>query len=188
METVYYVNNHLATSEDYSIYRTFGKGIAQILSRSGLVKSLHKGSGNMATTVTQLESTLPQKRSLAIVRPNKNVLVVEDDADTGTMVCHVLIREGYGARLVPSREEALQVLNTYLYDYILLDFSMPGMAARDFVTRVKATRPGCQIILMTAAGCVQALAKDLNLPCFLPKPFEPYDVLSTIQSIEERNH
>jgi DNA-binding response OmpR family regulator len=140
----------------------------------------------MSTPVTHVESPLPQKRPDVISRPNKNVLVVEDDSDSGTMVCHVLIREGYGARLVASREDALQVLNTYLYDYILLDFSMPGMAAREFVTRVKATRPGCHIILMTAAGCVQALAKDLSLPTYIPKPFEPYDVIGTIERIEER--
>jgi DNA-binding NtrC family response regulator len=131
-----------------------------------------------------LTSPLPQKVSERVLRPHRNVLVIEDDTDTATVVCNELLRVGYGARHVPSRDEALKVLDLYIYDYIIMDFLMPGMSAKDFVQQVATRRPNTRIIPTTAERDIGPIATELGLLCCLPKPIIPEQVPKILQHFD----
>ena len=61
--------------------------------------------------------------------PDREVLVVDDDAPTRTLVMHWLQRSGFVCQDAASGEEALRLLDAApeRYEAIVLDVMMPGM-------------------------------------------------------------
>jgi DNA-binding response OmpR family regulator len=112
-----------------------------------------------------------------------NVLVIEDHADTAKTIGEFLMTEGYGVRVVESRDLALIVLDSNLYDFIIMDLFMPGLPAEDFVDHVHR-RCRSQIILITATEWARQEAQKLGVHTWLGKPFEPEQLLRIFQ---ERN-
>jgi CheY-like chemotaxis protein len=136
--------------------------------------------------MTNLDSPVPKKvTDRPVLRPHRNVLVVEDDKDTATVICYQLMQDGYGVRQVATRDEALNVLDTYMYDYIIMDYWMPGMDAKEFVRKVTAKRPNTRIILSTAARDIGHIGTELGLFCCLPKPIIPEQVAKILQQFDE---
>jgi CheY-like chemotaxis protein len=137
-------------------------------------------SGRVMTTFDIPVKTLP-KSSKVSDGPAKNVMVIEDDIDSANAITLELILAGYGVHKVSSREAALSVLDCYLYDFILLDYHMPGMSAGAFVDRVRERRPATKIVLMTAGTDINQHAAELGVFCCIPKPFDPVQVVQALQ-------
>ena len=112
-----------------------------------------------------------------------NVLVVEDDQDCGQMVVRILSNAGYGVRWAPTREAAVAALNRYLYDYIILDLRMPGMATEQFLKVVAMSSREINIILTTAEVDAAKEAKRLGLTFSLGKPFLPEELLKILRDM-----
>ncbi|HEY3322712.1 MAG TPA: response regulator [Planctomycetota bacterium] len=103
---------------------------------------------------------------------NYQILIIEDDYDTGDALVLSLARRGYGVRIVNSREAALPVLQQYHHDLILMDLRMPGMDANSFMTEVSREWPDCKVILMTADTRAEDAARALKIAQWLKKPFD----------------
>jgi DNA-binding response OmpR family regulator len=135
--------------------------------------------------MTSIGKRLPTpQRGQSTRKSHANVLIIEDDPDTAEMVCTLLIKEGYGARVVSYRDEALLVLNQYLYDVIVMDLYMPGIGAEEFVTEVRKKHVRSTIILITAIDRVDMQAKKLGLCHFIGKPLHPDELLNTIRNCQ----
>src|SRR5260221_2826225 len=113
-----------------------------------------------------------------------NVLVVEDDPDCGIVIVNILGNEGYGVRLVKSRDAAVTAIRRYLYDYILLDVRMPGMTVSDFLATVSGNARNANIILMTAESDVLREAKKFNINSWIGKPFTPEQLLNLMGTLK----
>lgn len=111
-----------------------------------------------------------------------NVLVVEDDPDCGHLIVRLLSTAGYGVRWAPSREIAVDALQRYLYEYVILDLRMPGMQTEEFLNRITASRT-IHVILMTAAADAQKEAQRLGISTWLGKPFAPEDLVLVMRGL-----
>lgn len=122
----------------------------------------------------------------AIAEPVRgNVLVVEDDPDCGMVIVNILGNEGYGTRLVKSRDAAITAIARYLYDYIILDVRMPGMGVSEFLKMVSISPArNARIILTTAESEVFNEAKTYNILNYLGKPFTPEQLLKLLASLK----
>jgi two-component system, OmpR family, phosphate regulon response regulator PhoB len=102
------------------------------------------------------------------------VLVVDDDSAIGDNLKEILEMEGYVCWLARSADAGLRLLELELRspDVILLDFLMPGMSVRRFISRLKdrATWARAPIILISAA-LQEDIPPDLQIDALLPKPF-----------------
>lgn len=103
----------------------------------------------------------------------RNVLVIEDDIDTGHLITWTLSAVGIRAVLVHSRDDALFRLKTETFDTILMDYSMSGMKAEAFMDWVQMKHPETKVIVITAAGRADLLACKLGADDFIDKPFDP---------------
>jgi DNA-binding response OmpR family regulator len=110
-----------------------------------------------------------------------NVLVVEDDADTGQLILRVLSTAGYGVRLTPSRDQAVTALKRYIYDYIILDLRMAGMSPETFLKIAKLSARDITIVLMTAVEDAECEALRLGIPNWIGKPFEPVALIKCLR-------
>jgi len=106
--------------------------------------------------------------------PPRIVLVVDDDQAIGENLKVILEMEGYVCWLARSADAALRLLELELRspDVILLDFLMPGMSVRRFISRLKdrATWARAPIILATGAS-PEDIPADLQVDALLRKPF-----------------
>jgi CheY-like chemotaxis protein len=114
----------------------------------------------------------------------RNILLIEDDADTRYVLKSLLNDEGYSVRDAVDRDEAVGHLPKALYQVILMDFFMPGKSADDFLRQVRKTSPGCIIVLITAAENAENAAASLGLKHFLGKPLDSNNLLALLERLE----
>jgi two-component system response regulator (stage 0 sporulation protein F) len=96
-----------------------------------------------------------------------------------------LLAEGadkYEVQTATSGEEALQFLQGYPYDLILVDLKMPGIDGLQLIEAVRQVDPETRIILMTAYGSmeVEEQAERLSVFRYMTKPFYVEDLRQAV--------
>ncbi len=106
---------------------------------------------------------------------DKPILIVEDDNDTRFLYSEVLHSEGYQVLEAGDGKAALEVLKANpSVGLILLDLTMPGMSAADFLKRQKEAEGDHPIPVITISGRsdTQVQAENMGANDFLLKPFD----------------
>ena len=102
------------------------------------------------------------------------IMVVDDDADTVSILARHLQREGFVAIEAVSGAECLRLVHEYPVDVILLDLMMPEMDGFQVCRRLKEDPATAEIpvILITARDDLDARAEGMRLGVsdFLAKP------------------
>ena len=78
-----------------------------------------------------------------------DILMIEDDAELGSLVRDFLIKEGFSARLCTSAETALALLSAEPFGLVLLDVMLPGMNGFETCAAIRERR-SLPIIMMSA--------------------------------------
>lgn len=92
------------------------------------------------------------------------VLIVDDDADTRTLLTAFAAGEGYLTHAAASGEEALLLFDVWLPDIILLDAVMPGLDGFETCRRIKAREATAPIpvIFMTGLSETEHVVQGLS--------------------------
>ena len=116
-----------------------------------------------------------------------HILVVDDDDGIRSLVKKYLIENKYLVTTAKSAEDALQKIEIIEFDLIILDIMMPGKSGLEFIkeNKDKLITP---IILLTAKGEPNERIEGLEIGAddYLPKPFEPKELILRIQNIIEK--
>jgi CheY-like chemotaxis protein len=102
------------------------------------------------------------------------VLVVDDDPAIREFVGELLQDEGYEVRLATDGEEALQLLEAWPANLIILDLMMPRMDGWAFrrQQRTRLDLVHIPVIIMSASREIDIMAEELEASTILPKPFD----------------
>ena len=121
----------------------------------------------------------------------EKILVVEDEADILELVRYNLSREGYHVTGTLSGEDALRKVRSDPFDLIVLDLMLPGMDGLAFTKTLKSDSRLCSIpiIMLTARGEVtdKVVGLELGADDYLPKPFNPRELLARIRAVLRRH-
>ena len=116
-----------------------------------------------------------------------HILVVDDDDGIRTLVKKYLNENNYLITTAISAEDALEKIKIIKFDLIILDIMMPGKSGLEFIkeNQKKLETP---IILLTAKGEASERVEGLETGAddYLPKPFEPKELLLRIKNILEK--
>ena len=116
-----------------------------------------------------------------------HILVVDDDDGIRSLVKKYLNENNYLITTAENAEEATEKIKIIDFDLIILDIMMPGKSGLEFIqeNRKKIETP---IILLTAKGEAKERIEGLEIGAddYLPKPFEPKELLLRIQNIIEK--
>jgi CheY-like chemotaxis protein len=112
------------------------------------------------------------------------ILVVDDEADTLSLIELTLGQAGYTVVSAMSGEEALQKLEGDRFDVVLLDIMMPEVSGFEVLTRLRgAPKPPPPVIILTARGRAEdrERGKVLGACAYLIKPVTRGELLDTVQ-------
>ena len=109
-----------------------------------------------------------------VSRPIPQIMVVDDDPDTVTVLARYLQREGFIAIEAMSGPQCLKLVAEFHVDVILLDLMMPDMDGFEVVRRLKSNPETAEIpiIMITARDDMEARSEGMRVGVsdFLAKP------------------
>ncbi|MEL7149384.1 MAG: response regulator [Pseudomonadota bacterium] len=120
--------------------------------------------------------------------PDAHLLIVDDDERIRGLLQKFLIRNGFLVSSARDAAHADRILSGLDFDMIVLDVMMPGEDGVSYCKRLRAERDDLPILLLTAKGDTQdrILGLEAGADDYLPKPFEPKELLLRINSILRR--
>ncbi len=120
----------------------------------------------------------------------KRILVVDDEESMRHMLTLILKREGYEVQAVDTGREALQLVNSEPYDFILSDVVMPEMDGLELLQALKQKKVEATVIMMSAYGNLDTAVEAMKRGAYdyVNKPFKPDEILLTLRKAEEREN
>jgi len=116
-----------------------------------------------------------------------HVLVVDDDERIRALLTKFLTRNGFMASAARDAAHARRLLEGLEFDLIVLDVMMPGESGLDLTASLRDTM-STPILLLTARGDPEDRIRGLEAGAddYLPKPFEPRELLLRVAAILRR--
>ena len=116
-----------------------------------------------------------------------HLLIVDDDERIRELLKKFLIRNGFLVTSARDAAHARRILSGLDFDMIVMDVMMPGEDGMALTSAIRETSM-TPILLLTAKGDTEDRIKGLEAGAddYLPKPFEPKELLLRINAILRR--
>jgi DNA-binding response OmpR family regulator len=117
----------------------------------------------------------------------ERILMIEDDARLGAMVRDYLAESGFRVSVRETAAEGLATLAREPFDALVLDVMLPDVDGFEVCRRVRASSD-LPILMLTARGepTDRIVGLELGADDYLPKPFEPRELLARLRAILRR--
>ncbi len=117
-----------------------------------------------------------------------HILVIDDDRRIRQLLQKFLTENGYRITIAESAAEARSRMKGLAYDLLVLDVMMPDETGLEFATALRRTS-NVPILMLTAMSEPEHRIKGLEtgVDDYLPKPFEPRELLLRIGNILRRS-
>lgn len=127
--------------------------------------------------------SLVERADGGLEAPPLQVLVAEDDSELRDLVTAALLDEGYQVVSASNGAEALQRVQQYRPDAILLDVNMPVMDGPTFAQRYHALAgPHAPIVVFTAGGNAQHWAQVIHAAAYVDKGTDLWSVAELLRT------
>ncbi len=122
-----------------------------------------------------------------MTQPDAHLLIVDDDERIRTLLKRFLIQHGFLVTAARDAAHARRILSGLDFDMIILDVMMPGEDGLSLCRDLRA-RQHTPILLLTAKGETDNRIEGFEAGAddYLPKPFEPKELLLRINAILRR--
>jgi len=128
---------------------------------------------------------------MIMVKENKRrfqILIVDDEPLIRESLFEILRIEGYRVAMVPSGEEALELLKKSKFDIVVTDFKLPLMNGIDLLTVIKKDYPKTDLIVITGYGSIETAVEAMRKGAFdyITKPINDNEIKIVINKIVEK--
>lgn len=119
----------------------------------------------------------------------KKILVVDDDARLRELLVRYLGEQGYAVQAAPDAVVMDKLRQREHFDLMVLDLMLPGEDGLAICRRLRAVGEVIPIIMLTARGdeVDRILGLEMGADDYLPKPFNPRELLARISAILRRH-
>lgn len=119
---------------------------------------------------------------------NPSVLIVDDDLVVRDLLSRFLRSHHFDVAVLHDGKHLQRRLELERPSIVLLDIMMPETDGLEAIAALRAAGDDIPVIFVTARGSVTDRIRGLTLGAddYLPKPFDPYELLVRIQNILRR--
>lgn len=117
----------------------------------------------------------------------ERVLVIDDDVELCKLVTRYLTQEGFQIDSVNGGASGAELALSGDYALIVLDVMMPGVNGFDVLRQIRA-ESRLPVLMLTAKGDAldRVLGLEMGADDYLPKPFNPQELVARIRAILRR--
>ncbi len=118
------------------------------------------------------------------------VLIIEDESELAKNMISYLSDQNYLCELAVDYQQALDKINDYTYDCILLDLMLPGGTGMDILNELKNQNKEDGVIIISAKNSLEDRISGLQLGAddYLTKPFHLSELTARIYSVIRRRN
>ena len=116
-----------------------------------------------------------------------HILVVDDDTRLRELLRDYLMKNDYLVTVAENADDARRYMVSLQYDLLILDVMMPGETGLELARSIR-NKSDVPILMLTAMGEADDRIAGLEHGAddYLPKPFEPRELLLRLQSLLRR--
>lgn len=116
------------------------------------------------------------------------ILVVDDDARLRDLLRRYLGENGFAVSVAENAQAMNRLWQRERYDALILDLMMPGEDGLSVLRRLRGEKDETPIIMLTAKGedVDRIVGLELGADDYLPKPFNPRELLARVHAVLRR--
>lgn len=116
------------------------------------------------------------------------ILIIEDEKRLADSLCELLEAKGFQAEAVYDGETGAAYASLGVYDLIILDVMLPGLDGRQVARRLRESRCGAPILMLTARSGLEDRIEGLDAGAdyYLTKPFDSRELLACVNALLRR--
>jgi len=116
------------------------------------------------------------------------ILIIEDETELARSISEYLSGENYICEFAPTFSEAMEKVEAFQYDCILLDIMLPDGSGLAILEELKRQNKQDGVIIISAKNALDDKIKGLQLGAddYLTKPFHLSELMARIYSIIRR--
>ena len=120
-------------------------------------------------------------------RPDR-IAIVDDDARIRDLLRRYLTQEGFEVLLAEDGKALNRMLTRETIDLIVLDLMLPGEDGLSICRRLRASKDATPIIMLTAKveDVDRIVGLEVGADDYMPKPFNPRELLARINAVLRR--
>ena len=132
---------------------------------------------------------MPKVNSEGVDDGAPHILVIDDDKRIRELLRRFLGENDFKVSVAADAAEARRRMNGLAFDLLIVDVMMPGESGVDLVASLRDEND-VPVLMLTAMGETEARIRGLRAGAddYLPKPFDPRELLLRITSILRRVH
>src|SRR6267143_1878337 len=117
----------------------------------------------------------------------QQILVIDDDVELCELVAEYLEPDGYKVEAIHDGQTGLERALSGEHALAVLDYMLPGMNGFEVLRQIRA-RSRLPIVMLTARGddVNRIIGLQLGADDYLPKPFNPLELLARINAVLRR--
>ncbi len=123
----------------------------------------------------------------SLQRVTERILIIDDDDRLATMLQSYLSARGFAAEHRPDAHSGLSALGAREYHAVVLDVMLPDLDGFETCKRIRASSD-IPVLMLTARGedTDRIVGLELGADDYLPKPFNPRELLARLRAILRR--
>jgi len=118
------------------------------------------------------------------------ILLIEDEKELAESILAYAKKENYICEAVLTFEEAIEKINLYQYDCIVVDITLPDGSGLQVIRELKKNKSDTGIIIISAKNSLEdkLIGLDIGADDYLTKPFHLPELNARIKSIIRRRN
>jgi DNA-binding response OmpR family regulator len=118
----------------------------------------------------------------------EHVLIIDDDRELCELVAELLGEEGFRVEFANRSDAGLARALSGEHALVVLDVMMPGMNGFEVLRRLRAEGSDVHVMMLTARGddVDRIVGLEIGADDYLPKPFNPRELVARLQAILRR--
>ena len=117
------------------------------------------------------------------------ILIAEDEISTAKALKVIMEKNKFSVDIVHNGIDAWSYIRSGSYEVIILDIMMPGMNGLEVLSKIRSSKIGTPVLMLTAKSEIEdkVIGLDLGADDYLAKPFNTSELIARVKALGRRS-